>query len=249
MKFDEIVASNIVMFEGCRGILALLVLWEHYHDPKYEINFDIAADSGMFFIVAGLTASLQYRILPLHMGRVDSGIRLLPRRPFECLAFLQSKYLGIYPCLWLTLLICVPNWYMNEPKHVDDPLCYPLWIVGVQTMSKACVDNGPYGIWFASTLIIVLFVYAVFRVIFGYVQDWIISGRSKDFIVPYTNPNSTEKSNRPKNIKEYFCNAITLVAYNRPTAFGALALTSIFAFLSYIGLLQAGFYRLKGTSI
>lgn len=122
VNFDELVAGNINLFEGCRGVLALLVLWEHYHDPTYEINFAVACDSACFFIVAGLTVALQYRILPIHLGRIDSGVRLLPRKSFDAIGFLQGKYLGIFPLLWFTLLICIPNWYMDEPKHIDDPV-------------------------------------------------------------------------------------------------------------------------------
>ena len=124
IQFDELVAGNINLFEGCRGVLALLVLWEHYHDPTYEINWAVACDSACFFIVAGLTVALQYRSLPVHLGRHDSGVRLLPRKPFDAIGFLQGKYLGIFPLLWFTLLVCIPNWYMDEPKHVDDPVRY-----------------------------------------------------------------------------------------------------------------------------
>lgn len=251
MLFDEKVAGNINLFEGCRGVLALLVLWEHYHDPKYEINFAVAADSGMFMIVAGLTVSLQFRILPVHVGRVDSGVRLLARKPFEALSFLSGKYLGIYPLLWFTLLLCVPNWYMNEPKHTDDSSCFPLWVAGLQVMSRGCVDNGPYGIWFASTLIIILFIYAVLRSLFGYVQDIIVSNRNKDFIVPYTNPNpaTKERKNKAKSAKELVANAVTLMTYNRPTAFAATIMTSLFFMGSFLALYQAGFMRLKGYGI
>ena len=135
VKFDESIAGNINLFEGCRGVLALLVLWEHYHDPKYEINWAVACDSACFFIVAGLTVALQFRSLPIHLGRIDSGVRLLPRKPFDAIGFLQGKYLGIFPLLWFTLLICIPNWYMDEPKHVDDPVRFLRFIYYINVYS------------------------------------------------------------------------------------------------------------------
>ena len=46
VSFDETIAANIELFEGCRGMLAVMVLWEHYHHPQVEINFALAADSG-----------------------------------------------------------------------------------------------------------------------------------------------------------------------------------------------------------
>ena len=89
VAFDEMVADNIQLFDGLRGFLAILVLWEHYHDPKYEINFAIATNSLLFMIVAGFTVALQYRVTPVHIGRQDSGVRLLPRKPFDGLSFLK----------------------------------------------------------------------------------------------------------------------------------------------------------------
>ena len=116
-------------------------------------------------------------------------------------------------------------------------------------MSQKCVNNGPYGIWFASTLIIILFVYAISRSVFGYIQDFIITNRSKDFIVPYTNPNGEERVNRPRNKREYICNAMTLLAYNRPNILGAFLLTIFWFVLAFMAFYQAGFMRIKGYGI
>lgn len=98
-------------------------------------------------------------------------------------------------------------------------------------------------------MIIILFVYSISRSIFGYLQDLIIANRSKDFIVPYTNPNGEERANRPRNNKEYFCNTITVMAYNRPNILGAFLLTLFWFLFSFMAFYQAGFMRIKGYGI
>jgi hypothetical protein len=104
---------------------------------------------------------------------------------------------------------------MNEPDHTDDAMCFPVWVLGLQTITRTCINNGPYGIWFASSLIITLMIYAVVRVMLANLQDVLINYRSKDFVVPYSNPNNIERANKPKNLREYVGNLVTLVCYNR----------------------------------
>ena len=104
---------------------------------------------------------------------------------------------------------------------------------------------GPYGIWFASALIVVFLYYTVLRFVFSYVQDYLIQWRQKDFVVPFSNPNNVERQNKPRSWKEYIGNAVARLTYNRPTVRGSLYLTLFWFAIAFLWFNLAVTYKNK----
>ena len=102
------------------------VLWDHYHDSSLLSMKIITADVSLFVILTGITTVLQLRE-PLRYLPKD----LLGRSPISTLSpfnwrrYLGTRCIGIFPVLWLSLLVYAPFWYLQNnvtqppppPKH------------------------------------------------------------------------------------------------------------------------------------
>ena len=134
-------ASNIRFLQGVRGAYTFIgiiqfilpdldsrnslkfyfvVLWDHYHDTTLVNPHIFLCDVSLFVILTGLTTSLQLRE-PLIANKDEEGnaSHLPCLAKFDWLRFLKTRLIGIYPALWLSLLVYAPPWYLQN--HVTDP--------------------------------------------------------------------------------------------------------------------------------
>ena len=68
-------------------------------------------------------------------------------------------------------------------------------MIGVETWMHECINSGPDGMWFASSLISILVMYGLLRLIFSAVQDALSAHRQKDYTLPYSRTPTVTLSN------------------------------------------------------
>ena len=164
-EFEMGLASNRDFLEGVRGFLTFMILWDHYHNTKtVKLTNIFQADTSLFVIMSGLTTALQLRESPLYIQK--NGLNFLaPRRAFNWKNFLVTRAVGIFPILWLVILINIPFWitqtetlYSNI-SHIKNarlrsetqeyfsevvPGCAVLHVTGLQTWWRPeCITSGP----------------------------------------------------------------------------------------------------------
>ena len=195
-EFEAGLASNRNFLEGVRGVLTLLVLFDHYHNPvTVRLTNIFQADTALFVVMSGLTTALQLRDRPLYTRRaIKSGekedeiagqaLRLLPRGPFQAINFLVTRAVGIFPILWLTILLNVPHWIsQTEGRYAQlyaiasgvlrrkslahqrrvIPTCAALHVAALQTWWRPeCITSGP-DTYYASILWSIFLMTVVYR--------------------------------------------------------------------------------------
>ena len=170
-SFDNILAANRSLVEGLRGVFALFVLIDHFHDPDHRITDAFMTDTYLFILFSGFTTALQLRELPRFcsshrrgmsivgsplVGVVghDQGILeevgpwLLPRLGMNYRQFLVSRAVGLMPVLWLGLVLFTPAWIEQSWYHdVDRSVevgCPLLYALALQSWWRpACHYYGP----------------------------------------------------------------------------------------------------------
>ena len=166
--FSDLVASNVRLLVGLRGVFCFLVLWEHFH---YESRTDemspfFSADTSLFVVFSGLSTALQLREPPTFReedaparvrgdnecesplaakGRAADATRrvLLPRAPFRWRVFLASRATGIFPILYLALLLNAPWWVHEDKLRQHDAFGAEVHIPGVYQVRRAALIPRP----------------------------------------------------------------------------------------------------------
>ena len=121
---------------------------------------------------------------PVHrQGRMVT-LQLLPRTPFRVVPFILTRCVGLYPILWLAILLNTPSWVLDE--SVDDrtsngekAVCAALYVVAMQSwMRPACRFYGPNNLLYASILLNCFILYSLGRVLLRAVQDRLMTWSS-----------------------------------------------------------------------
>ncbi len=211
--FDATIANARSFLEGMRGLFAFMVLWDHYSPLRNSPAW--GADTAMFVMISGFTTSLQLRLPPV-IRKTSSGQIILPPEPFDWKSFVLSRAVGIFPILWLGLLLSIPYW--EELSGPYKGPCAPLYVIGMQSWwLPACSVDGPNQVRYASIIWNIFLIYGLLRWIFYKGQTWFC---------------------------EFFSNAaakLKQIATNRPE--GRLAYYVIgFQLVGMIGLLLIGRY-------
>ena len=186
--YDEAMAFNISLFVGIRGYLTFLVLWDHY--SSIPTSPSIVVDTTLFFVVSGFTTSMQLR----ETARFDDSGKLQQKDLFNVTSFVSSRIMGIFPLLYVALLLDVPYWSVGEVSRespvyrnksvekTEEGYCAFFYLTGMQTWFRSspmnCKDHGPQQIVFASNMFNVTLMYAIFRAIFIRFQNYLISWRT-----------------------------------------------------------------------
>ena len=128
--FDRVLASNRLLLDGLRGACSLLVLYDHFHNPRTIVSDALAVDTYLFVVLSGFTTALQCRQTPQTkiktqstsastspgqgqgqgQSRLTNASILLPRQSFPLGPFLMSRALGLLPILWIAILLNIPPW-------------------------------------------------------------------------------------------------------------------------------------------
>ena len=169
--FDNMILANRDVLEGFRGMLMLMVLFDHFRNPSIHLSSSFGADTMVFVIISGFTTALQLRPL-----RGDDGEIVDPMRPWDWTSFLVSRAVGIIPTLWLALILNIPRWYLHDKwaagfyhRHYtvgDEVTCASLYVVCMQSWVRPlCHELGPNDVLYAS---IIWYVYLPLKYIYIY---------------------------------------------------------------------------------
>jgi len=192
MAFEESLAANARLLQGMRGLFTLFVLWDHYHAPL-AISTTFTGDTSFFVLLSGFTTSLQLRSPPTFASSTtsnDTTLMLQPRPPFQWKSFLLTRAIGIFPILWLALLLNAPFWYLQDTtagfhshhlpglqQDTTNAVCTMLYVVGMQSWYRPqCHHSGPNNVLYASIILNCFLLYALLRWLLQIAQNRVIEG-------------------------------------------------------------------------
>jgi amino acid adenylation domain-containing protein len=221
LDFEQQILSNQMFVEGFRGLLTILIFIDHF--LGVAMNPALIVDTALFVIMSGFTVGLQLKT-PLQYVRSvpkdqTSAIVVAARKPFAWRSFLSSRAVGIFPILWLVILLAIPDMvgktlYSSLGDTTPEATkagCAVLYVVGLQTWwVPTCRHWGPNYSNFASVLWSVFLLYTIARFVMDRAQNKIMS------IAPVTNKMMTEPNMFTfDNPKMWFHTVVTRLAYNR----------------------------------
>ena len=239
--FDNALVLNMRLLQGMRGILTWLVLWDHFHEPA-PFSTVAYTDTFLFVMMSGFTTALQLRKTPSFEVSSTGELVLKRRKSFNWRMFLWTRAFGLYPILWLALLINTPYWYYQDTDYrgraysnhapgleqsSSSAACTFLYIIGLQSWDPACQSTGPDNVVYASYIIVCFILYSIIRFFLHRVQDEIMQARSASFILPFSiqsaksgkssdiEAQSTAAKDQPATQKEQLANFVTALTYNR----------------------------------
>ena len=124
------------------------------------------ADIALFVILSGFTTALQLREARPGGAPLDLG------------QFLASRALGIYPVLWLVLLLNAPRWALQTRLAGDSlppsevAVCAVLNVLAMQAYIPACDNTGPgTSVYYASIIISAFVFYGLLRKLVHLLDD------------------------------------------------------------------------------
>jgi peptidoglycan/LPS O-acetylase OafA/YrhL len=250
-------AGNRKMFEGLRGLFTFMVLAGHYfrYPGTLELenfcSYCTKGDVFLFVMLTGFSTSLQLRLSP-KFGVDDEGKRvLLNREPFNWRAFLLTRCLGLFPILWIALMLNIPIWYrpdlysdgmsgpdISSPSSDTAKVCMALYIIGMQSWYRPkCHYIGPNSTVYASSILNIFIIYSMFRLIVRFVQDWLMVHREEHFVLPCEEDEAEAEErdqwggHRVKSANrtwlQWAGNAATIASFSRYNTEQALVLTGL----------------------
>jgi hypothetical protein len=108
-------------------------------------------------------------------GDIDnsSKIQIVPRSKFALKSFIRTKAIGLFPILWLALILAIPMWIaqlhiFHDKDHPSNPpgddifgLCIGLYFCGMNEWAANCTNIVPH-ITYASSLWNILLFFGAF---------------------------------------------------------------------------------------
>lgn len=170
------------------------------------------------------------------------GLKLKSRTSFQIGPFILSRCVGLFPILWMALLLNIPPW-MNE-NH-DSPAvvrgtCTALYVIGMQSWWRpTCRFYGPNNLLYASILLNCFILYSLGRLVVGALQERCMSWSSKELSPVTLKP--PRRMLRTRNWRQWVGDKTVMLSYNRtdmPTMLVMLVVWSgvaigLFAFMRY----------------
>jgi hypothetical protein len=201
--FDDSLTANRLVLDGLRGVFTFLVLYEHFHDfHRDKISSNFVVNTYLFVLISGFTTSLQLRdaprfetkrnqhdALPTPSGGQDTAAAattLQKRQPFGLAMFMQTRIVGLFPALWIALLLNIPMWNAVHTKsqHVQ-VTCSALYVIGMQSWYRPeCAHYGPNNVLYASIIFNDFIIYAVVRYLFSAAQNYLMTWASPRLCPP-----------------------------------------------------------------
>ena len=166
--------ANKRLIDGLRGIFTIMVLYNHWHSDATYVSTALNVDTTLFYMISGFTTASQLRAIPEIKKEPDGKLSVPPKPVFSLSNFYLLKAVGLYPIMWLTLLLSAPMWYMLDEyqfstNHVkglhqspEAATCTFLYVIGMNVWSETCTRRGP-DIRYASGLIITMMLYGGIR--------------------------------------------------------------------------------------
>lgn len=246
--------SNVRLLQGIRGILTYMVLWDHFHQPA-PFSTVVFTDTFLFILMSGFTTALQLRITPAFETTSTGAIALKERKQFKWRNFLSTRAQGLYPVLWLALLVNTPYWYYQDTDYrgraysnhapglqqsSSSAACTFLYIIGLQSWYPACQSTGPDNVVYASYIIVCFLAYSILRYFYHYLQNEIMKSRSISYTLPFSaqskrshdveSQTAAERGASP-TVAQSLANLITTLSYNRAGSVCTAVMVTIFWFV------------------
>ena len=173
--FEDLIITNRRYLDGIRGVLTFMVraqllivanvtlqvLFDHYNNPYLvRLTHVFQVDTTLFVLLSGLTTGLlvcrSHKNRFLNQSQDIEHILVADKQPdaqfmFNWRCFLLTRGLGVFPILWLVLIINIPSWIeqqrlldvrlLQRGKSIDDinkdhnvaAICGLFHIVGLNT--------------------------------------------------------------------------------------------------------------------
>ena len=154
-RMHFVITSNLRLLQGLRGLLTLMVLCDHFTTLKYD--FAILADTSLFVILTGISTALQMR---------DQQLIEIS----DYLNFMGHKCIGIFPILWITLLLHIPRLVLQfvyldpSTSWITIAGCVALNVIAMQTNVPICAKEGPsISTYYASVIFNTFIIYGLLR--------------------------------------------------------------------------------------
>lgn len=171
--FGAVLLSNRRLMDGLRGVFTLMVLFNHWHSSRTYLTSAFNVDTTLFYMISGFTTASQLRILPVIKKEKDGQLSTEPKPSLDLWNFFLIRAVGLYPILWISLLINAPTWQLQDkyqyPNHVaglpqeeESAVCTFLYMIGMNVWTQTCTRRGP-DVRYASGLIITMMIYALLR--------------------------------------------------------------------------------------
>lgn len=247
--FNDRMLANRTFLNGLRGLLAVMVLYDHY--PAYPKNLSIKCDAYLFILLSGLASSLELRETPKYAVIAKGEYQLQPRPRFDWFRFLLTRWLGILPMAWLSLVLFAPFWYWRDEgsreqsnfipslhQTSDNALCTLLYVFAAETFfDPNCVHgSGPAFTRYASLLNTSYMLYAIFRLGLVKFQNELMAWREPGLILLHSNVAavatdtrlvSSIRRNPNRTWSQYIGNSMTMLAYSRYDSLATVLPTAV----------------------
>ena len=201
----------------------------------------VEEDTRSLFLPASTDTSTWCSIAVKGEARVE-GLKLKSRTSFQIGPFILSRCVGLFPILWVALLLNIPPW-MNE-IHVSTAVvrgtCSVLYVIGMQSWWRpTCRFYGPNNLLYASILLNCFILYSLGRLLVGALQERCMSWSSKELSPVTLKP--PRRMMRTRTWKQWMGDKAVMLTYNRtdmPTMLVMLVVWSgvavgLFAFMRY----------------
>lgn len=141
-EYSNICASNLPMLDGLRCVFTFIVLFDHFwSNTSWDLdNGAIGASIQMFLLVTGWgTALILREPEKLRFQTVTRwfkkdtksaaeeqvrGYLVLRRAFFNWRSFLLTRFVGLFPVLWLALLLMTPMWLLQDKLRREQTEAY-----------------------------------------------------------------------------------------------------------------------------
>eukprot|EP01041_Mallomonas_annulata_P011944 gene11944-25025_t len=184
LGFDDVLLANKKVLEGLRGMALLLVFWEHFRGQYVYGSYNFKANTAMFIIISGFTTALQLRRerTTNDQSQDTTTVSSSSKIWFNWRRFLFTRAVGIFPMLWLVLILETPRWnqfndHAMRERHIklsrgDEVGCVILYMIGGQMYVDKCTLTGPNEhVGYANQIWNCFLIYTAFRIIFNFFQS------------------------------------------------------------------------------
>jgi hypothetical protein len=201
----------------------------------------VEEDTQSLFLPAGPDTNTWCSVAVKGEARVE-GLKLKSRTSFQIGPFVLSRCVGLFPILWVALLLNIPPWtnQIHEATAVVKGTCSVLYVIGMQSWWRpTCRFYGPNNLLYASILLNCFILYSLGRLLVGAVQERCMSWSSKELSPVTLKP--PRRMIRTRTWKQWAGDKAIMLSYNRtdmPTMMVMLVVWSgvsigLFAFMRY----------------
>eukprot|EP00981_Chlorochromonas_danica_P012160 scaffold4581_cov209-Ochromonas_danica.AAC.4 len=246
--FGASLLANKRLFEGLRGVFTFMVLYDHWHGADVEFPQAILVDTTLFYILSGFTTASQVRSPPEikkkpGLNGSEGEWKVTPQSSFPLANFWLVRAVGLYPILWLALVLNAPAWYYQDkytypdhapglPQSSDAALCTFLHVFGMDLWGN-CQPYGP-ALRYATNLINCMLLYGAycflwkegFRRMTTWTSESEVCARSKGFTRVVSLRNSKQSwSQYLGNISVYWGRSLYHPEVSGPLSFFLIAVS------------------------